>query len=194
MKFILASHNKKKLSEVSAIVENLGIELLPQPDLGGNIEENGSSFEENALIKATEVLKRTGLPAIADDSGLCVDALNGEPGIYSARYGEEGLDDLGRNNLLLKNMEGIPKGKRGAKFVCAIACAFSDREPIIVRGECQGEISFERKGDGGFGYDPLFYVPQYDMTFAQLSSDIKNKISHRAIALKKLSDKFQQIF
>lgn len=186
MKFVLASKNQKKIAELSAILKEMDIEIIPMPETIGEIEENGTSFEENALIKAKTVMETTGLPAIADDSGLMVDALGGEPGIYSARYAGEGKTDKDRNDLLLKNMSDVPQSMRQGKFVCCIACVFPDKAPIIVRGECKGEILFGEQGTGGFGYDPLFYVPENNCTYAELPADVKNQISHRAQALNKL--------
>ena len=166
MQFVLASHNKKKLAELSAIVSSLGIEIIPLPEGAPEPEENGKTFEENALIKAKSAAEFTGLPALADDSGLCVDALDGAPGIYSARYCEGTDED--RNAFLLKNMQD--KENRACRFVCAIAC---------VR---------ENHGAGGFGYDPLFYVEKYGCTFGELPAEVKNTISHRANALNKLKE------
>ena len=153
MQFVLASHNKKKPAELSAIVSSLGIEIIPLPEGAPEPEENGKTFEENALIKAKSAAEFTGLPALADDSGLCVDALDGAPGIYSARYCEGTDED--RNAFLLKNMQD--KENRACRFVCAIACVLADGETLTVRGECEGELLRENHGAGGFGYDPLFF-------------------------------------
>lgn len=192
MKFVLASNNKKKLLEMDAILSELGIEVISQSEAGINVEpeETGTSFEENAIIKAEAVMLASGLPAIADDSGLTVDALDGRPGIYSARFGGDCCkNDLDRCNLLLKSMEG--KEDRGAAFVSAIACVFPDGRRIISRGECRGTILTEMKGEGGFGYDPLFYIPQYMATMAEMPQELKNKISHRANALNELKTKLE---
>ena len=188
MKVVLASHNKKKMVEMKTILSAMRVEVLSQADVGVDLEpeETGTTFAENAAIKAQAVMEATGLPAIADDSGLMVDALNGEPGVYSARYGGPGLDDTGRWQLLLKNMEG--KEDRACRFVCAIACVLADGETVTVRGECEGELLHENHGAGGFGYDPLFYVPEYECTFGELAPDVKNRISHRARALGRLRD------
>ena len=188
MKVVLASHNKKKMVEMKTILSAMGVEVLSQADVGVDLEpeETGTTFAENAAIKAQAVMEATGLPAIADDSGLMVDALNGEPGVYSARYGGPGLDDTGRWQLLLKNMEG--KEDRACRFVCAIACVLADGETVTVRGECEGELLHENHGAGGFGYDPLFYVPEYECTFGELAPEVKNRISHRARALGRLRD------
>ncbi|MCI5499334.1 MAG: XTP/dITP diphosphatase [Clostridiales bacterium] len=183
MKVVLASQNKKKIVEMRAILSQMGVEVLSQADAGVNLEpeETGTTFEENSRIKAKAVMEATGLPAIADDSGLMVDALGGEPGVYSARYGGEGLDDTGRWQLLLKNMEG--KADRTCKFVSVICCCFPDGTEVMARGECPGILAQGPSGDGGFGYDPIFYLPQLGKTMAQLTPEEKNKISHRAKAL-----------
>ena len=184
MKFVLASHNKGKLKEMAAILGELGIEVASLPEGASEPEENGATFEENARIKAKAAADFTGLPAIADDSGLCVDALGGAPGIRSARYCEG--TDADRNAFLLKNMEG--KEDRACRFVCAIACVLADGETVTVRGECEGELLHENHGAGGFGYDPLFYVSEYECTFGELAPEVKNRISHRARALGRLRD------
>lgn len=184
MQFVLASHNQKKLAEMATILDELGVEVLPLPENAPEPEENGATFEENALIKAQSASDFTGLPAIADDSGLCVDALGGAPGIYSARYCEG--TDLDRNTFLLKNMQD--KDNRACRFVCAIACILPDGKQITVRGECEGELLHESRGGGGFGYDPLFFVPEYGCTFGELPGEVKNRISHRGRALRALKD------
>mgnify|MGYP002735617165 FL=1 len=183
MKVVLASHNQKKMVEMKAILSQMGVEVLSQAEVGVDLEpeETGTTFEENARIKAQAVMQATGLPAIADDSGLMVDALNGEPGVYSARYGGEGLDDTGRWQLLLKNMAG--EENRACKFVSVICCAFPDGGEVMARGECPGILAQGPSGDGGFGYDPIFYLPQLGKTMAQLTPAEKNQISHRARAL-----------
>lgn len=183
MKVVLASHNQKKMVEMKAILSQMGVEVLSQAEVGVDLEpeETGTTFEENACIKAQAVMQATGLPAIADDSGLMVDALNGEPGVYSARYGGEGLDDTGRWQLLLKNMAG--EENRACKFVSVICCAFPDGGEVMARGECPGILAQGPSGDGGFGYDPIFYLPQLGKTMAQLTPAEKNQISHRARAL-----------
>ena len=186
MKVVLASKNKHKLAEISRITEKFGFELVLQSELGVDIdvEETGSTFEENSFLKAEAVMKATGLPALADDSGIAVDALNGEPGIYSARYGfDESLDDRGRLNLLLKNMENVPNGQRQAKFVCVITMVTPEGTTIQARGEILGELLREARGENGFGYDPIFYYPTAGMTTAEMRPEDKNKVSHRANAL-----------
>lgn len=183
MKVVLASHNKKKMVEMRTILSAMGVEVLSQAEVGVDLEpeETGTTFEENARIKARAVMEATGLPAIADDSGLMVDALDGQPGVYSARYGGPGLDDTGRWQLLLKNMAG--QTNRACKFVSVICCAFPDGGEVMARGECPGTLAQGPSGDGGFGYDPIFYLPQLGKTMAQLTPAEKNQISHRARAL-----------
>ena len=183
MRFVLASHNKGKLAELQEILGELGVEVVLQSDVGLDLEpdETGATFAENAKIKAQAVMEASGLPAIADDSGLMVDALGGDPGVYSARYGGPGLDDTGRWQLLLKNMAG--ESNRACKFVSVICCAFPDGGEVMARGECPGILAQGPSGDGGFGYDPIFYLPQLGKTMAQLTPAEKNQISHRARAL-----------
>ena len=183
MKVVLASHNQKKMVEMKAILSQMGVEVLSQAEVGMDLEpeETGTTFEENARIKAQAVMQATGLPAIADASGLMVDALGGDPGVYSARYGGPGLDDTGRWQLLLKNMAG--ESNRACKFVSVICCAFPDGGEVMARGECPGILAQGPSGDGGFGYDPIFSLPQLGKTMAQLTPAEKNQISHRARAL-----------
>ena len=181
MKFYLASRNKGKRKELVEILAPLGVELEPLPEDFPEIEENGTTFEENAKSKARAVCQALGAPAIADDSGLEVEALNGEPGVYSARWAGD-VTDHERNQLVLERMKDIPKNERTAKFVCVAACVFPDGKELAVRGECRGTILNEEHGEGGFGYDPIFCVPEYGSTFAELDSGVKNAISHRARA------------
>ena len=183
MKFVLASHNRKKLAEMQEILGELGVEVVLQSDVGLDLEpeENGTTFAENAAIKAMAVMRASGLPAIADDSGLCVDALNGAPGIYSARYG--GVDsDQARYHLLLENLRGA--GARTAHFHTAIVCCFPNGDRLDAAGDCFGTIAYAPQGDNGFGYDPVFFVPELRKTFAQLTPEEKNAISHRGNALR----------
>ena len=187
MKVVLASKNPHKLVEISKITEKFGFELVLESDVGVDIdvEETGSTFEENSFLKADAVMKATGLPALADDSGIAVDALNGAPGIYSARYGfDESLDDRGRLQLLLKNTENVPDGKRQAKFVCVITFVTPAGQVIQSRGEMHGELLRAPVGENGFGYDPVFFVPDKRKTFAQLTAEEKAEISHRGRALR----------
>ena len=195
MKVVLASKNKHKLAEISKITEKFGMELVLQSELGVDIdvEETGSTFEENSFIKAEAVMKATGLPALADDSGIAVDALNGEPGIYSARYGfDESLDDWGRLLLLLKNTEHVPDGQRQAQFVCVITMVTPVGEVIQARGEIHGELLREPRGENGFGYDPIFYYPPFGKSTAELSPEEKNAVSHRGNALRVFYDKLKE--
>ena len=195
MKVVLASKNRHKLEEISKITEKFGFDLVLQSELGVDIdvEETGMTFEEKSFIKAEAVMKATGLPALADDSGIAVDALNGEPGIYSARYGfDESLDDWGRLELLLKNTEHVPDGERQAQFVCVITMVTPDGQTIQARGEIHGELTREAKGENGFGYDPIFFYPPLGMTTAELSPEQKNEVSHRANALKVFYDKLKE--
>lgn len=186
MKIVLATHNKNKVRELSGLFgKYLGdIELMTLDGAGiyGEIEENGSSFEENALIKARAAAE-SGFIGVADDSGLCVEALGGAPGIFSARYAGEHGDDGANNRLLLENLAG--NKNRKAEFVCSIACVFPDgRAPICVRGCVEGEILESPRGNDGFGYDPLFLYKPYGKTFAELSREEKNEISHRGMAVR----------
>ena len=195
MKVVLASKNKHKLEEISQITKLFDIELILQSELGLDIdvEETGTTFEENSLLKARAVMEATGLPALADDSGIAVDALNGEPGVYSARYGfDESLDDWGRLLLLLKNTEHVPDGQRQAKFVCVISFVTPDGAVIQARGEIHGELTRQARGEGGFGYDPIFYYPPLGKTTAEMTPEEKNAVSHRGNALKVFYEKLKE--
>ena len=185
MKMVLASKNPHKLEEMREILSQLGIEVVLESDVGVDVEveETGTTFEENAFLKARAVMQASGLPAIADDSGLCVDALKGAPGVYSARYGGEGLDDVGRYRLLLENMRG--QLDRRCRFVSAICCCFPSGEKVEARGECPGTLAYAPKGTGGFGYDPIFFLPELKKTFSELTAQEKNAVSHRGNALRK---------
>ena len=182
--YVIATNNAHKLHEIRDILENDRRKFLSMKEAGiaTDPEENGLTFEENALIKARAACKASGLPALADDSGLEVDALNGEPGIRSARYCEG--SDADRVVYLLKKMENIPAEQRGAQFVSAIACVYPDGTEFAVRGICRGVILTENRGEGGFGYDPVFFVPEEGETFASMPQERKNAISHRANSLK----------
>lgn len=187
MDFILATNNMKKLAEMQRILSPLGIHVVTAKMLGitlEEVEEDGQTFEDNAKIKAYAACKATNMPAIADDSGLCVDYLDGAPGIFSARFaGEHGNDEL-NNDLLLEKLNGVEMSKRTAYYVCAICCVFPDGREIVVRGECNGYIGFERDGNEGFGYDPLFLVD--GKAFGRYTAEEKDKISHRGNALRLL--------
>ena len=191
MKVILATHNPGKLREMSDSLSHLGVEVVSPADMGitVEVEETGTTFAENAMLKAKAICAASGLPAIADDSGLCVDALNGGPGVYSARYGGEGLDDRGRYMLLLNSLRG--QTTRAAHFACAIACAFPDGKTLTAEGRCDGAIAFAPLGEGGFGYDPVFLVPEKGKTFGQLTAEEKSAISHRGRALRDFSAKLE---
>ena len=194
MKVILASKNRHKLVELSAILSQLGFEIALESEYGLDldVEETGATFEENSFLKADAVMKASGLPALADDSGLMVDALDGAPGVYSARYGHKSSDPE-RTAFLLENLKNVPEEKRTAKFVCVITCLWPDGRKIVARGECLGRIAFEPHGENGFGYDPVFYLPEKEKTYAELSSEEKNAISHRARALQDFCRKYQQM-
>ena len=192
MKFILASQNQHKLVEMQNILSAHGVEVVLQSELGLHVEveETGATFAENAMLKAKAVMVASGLPAIADDSGVCVDALNGAPGVYSARYGGPELDDVGRYRLLLENMRGARD--RTAHFTSAIACAFPNGDTIEAEGICPGMIAYAPQGDGGFGYDPVFFLPQLRKTYAQLTPEEKAAVSHRGKALEVFDQKLRE--
>ena len=194
MKVILASKNPHKLTELSVILSQHGFEIALESDYGLDIDvdETGTTFEENSLLKAEAVMKVSGLPVLADDSGLMVDALDGAPGVYSARYGHKSSDGE-RTAFLLENMKDVPDDKRTAKFVCVITCLWPDGRKIVARGECPGVITHEVHGENGFGYDPVFYLPELGMTYAELPSEQKNAISHRARALQDFCRKYQEV-
>ena len=188
---VLASGNKGKLVELQDMLAIKEVELVPQADLGvGDVPETGLSFVENALIKARHACEETGLPSIADDSGIEVDALNGEPGIYSARYaGKQGAEaDQANNDKLLAALEQVAEADRTARFQCVIVFLrhAKDPMPLICQGTWEGKILFNEQGENGFGYDPLFYVPTHDCASAELPADVKNSLSHRGQALRSL--------
>ena len=189
MKLLLASKNPHKLTELSDILSELGVEVLLESEAGVDVdvEETGQTFEENAFLKAHAVMEASGLPAVADDSGLMVDALGGAPGVYSARYGGEELDDAGRYKLLLENMRGMLD--RRCKFVSCICCCFPGGGTVTARGECSGTLAYAPKGEDGFGYDPVFFVPGLKKTFAELTPGEKNAVSHRGAALREFRRK-----
>ena len=184
MKLVLASKNQHKLIEMQTILGQLGLEVVLESQVGVDVDvdETGVTFMENALLKAKAVCEASGMAAIADDSGLVVDALNGAPGVYSARYG--GKDsDAARTAFLLENMAEVPEEQRTARFVSAIACALPDGRVVTAEGTCEGTITYETQGDNGFGYDPVFYVSSIGKTFAEADGAEKNAISHRGNAL-----------
>lgn len=191
----MASGNTGKIREIARILGDLDIEVVPQTELGvSDAEETGTTFVENALIKARHAADVTGLPAIADDSGIVVDALDGRPGVYSARYAGPGATDADNNALLLKELEGVPETERGAAFHCA-ACYVTpgDDHVIVAEAEWRGRILSEPRGDGGFGYDPLFFVPEMGCSSAELSAAEKNRRSHRGKALRELGRKLHEL-
>ena len=194
MDFILATNNMKKLAEMQRILSPLGINVVTAKMLGKqleDVEEDGKTFEDNAKLKARAACKEMNMPAIADDSGLCVDCLDGAPGIFSARFAGEHGNDEKNNDLLLEKLDGVPLEKRTAHYVCAICCTFPDGREIVVRGECNGVIGFERDGHEGFGYDPLFLVD--GKAFGRYTAEEKDKISHRGNALRLLTKELEKI-
>lgn len=194
MDFILATNNMKKLAEMQRILSPLGINVVTAKMLGKqleDVEEDGKTFEDNAKLKARAACKEMNMPAIADDSGLCVDYLDGAPGIFSARFAGEHGNDEKNNDILLEKLDGVPLEKRTAHYVCAICCTFPDGREIVVRGECNGIIGFERDGHEGFGYDPLFLVD--GKAFGRYTAEEKDKISHRGNALRLLTKELEKI-
>lgn len=192
-KVIFATGNEGKMKEIREILGDLDIELLSLKDAGitADIEENGSTFEENAIIKAKAISQLTGEIVLADDSGLEIDYLNKEPGIYSARYMGEDTSYHIKNSNLIQRLEGVPDQQRTARFVCAIAAAFPDGTAKTVRASMEGRIGYEEKGENGFGYDPIFYLPEYGCSSAEISMEEKNKISHRGKALRAIKDELR---
>ena len=193
MKVILASKNQHKLMELSAILSQLGFEIALESEYGLDIDvdETGTTFEENSFLKAEAVMKASGLPVLADDSGLMVDALSGAPGVYSARYGHKN-SDAERIEYLLANMKDVPAGARTAKFVCVITFVTPDGQVIQSRGEIHGELLRAPVGENGFGYDPIFYYPPMGKSTAEMSPEEKNRVSHRANALKGFYEKLKE--
>ena len=195
MRLIVATHNRKKLAELERILAPLGVEPVTGEDIGiplDEVEETETTFEENAFLKADAACRQTGMPAVADDSGLMVDALDGRPGVYSARYAGEGASDADRIRKLLGEMETVPEKQRTARFVSAVCCVFPDGSTVTARGECPGRIGREPKGDGGFGYDPVFLVED-GRSYAQLSAEEKDAVSHRGRALRLFSQKLETV-
>lgn len=188
MTFVIATHNAKKLKELKRILEPLGFDAVIREDLP-DVEETGTTFAENALLKAESACKVTGMPAIADDSGLVVDALGGAPGVYSARYAGEGATDRQRYEKLLEELREVPTEQRTARFVSAVCCVFPDGKIITAEGSCEGIIAFEPKGEGGFGYDPIFLVGE--RSYAEMTAEEKDSISHRGRALAKLAQELE---
>ena len=193
-KIIFATGNAGKMKEIREILQDMNMEILSMKEAGieADIIEDGKTFEENAMIKAKEIAKYTDEIVLADDSGLEIDYLNKEPGIYSARYmGEDTSYDI-KNQALIDRLEGVPDEKRTARFVCAIAAALPDGSTEVVRGTMEGRIGYEITGENGFGYDPIFYLPQYGCTTAQLEPDVKNELSHRGKALRAIKEQLRK--
>lgn len=193
-KIIFATGNEGKMREVRMILGDLGIQVISMKEAGvtAEAEENGTTFEENAIIKAKEIMEKTGEIVLADDSGLEVDALEGEPGIYSARYMGHDTSYHIKNNSLIERLEGKTGEERSARFVCAIAACFPDGRVLITRGTMEGQIGYEEKGENGFGYDPVFYLPEYQCYSAELPLEEKNKLSHRGKALRLMKEALQK--
>ncbi|SCP99259.1 XTP/dITP diphosphatase [Anaerobium acetethylicum] len=187
-KLIFATGNEGKMREIRIILEDTGLEILSMKEAGIDVDivEDGCTFEENAIIKAKTIMELTGEIVLADDSGLEVDYLNKEPGIYSARYAGEMTPYSIKNQMIIDRLEGVPDEKRTARFVCAIAAAFPNGEVATARGTIEGMIGYEEKGSNGFGYDPIFYLPDYGCTTAELTMEQKNEISHRGKALREI--------
>jgi len=193
-KIIFATGNEGKMKEVRMLLEDFNLPVLSLKDAGitADIVENGTTFEENAVIKATEIMKLTGALVLADDSGLEIDYLNKEPGIYSARYMGEDTSYRIKNQNLIDRLEGVPDDKRTARFVCAIAAAFPNGEVCTAIGTIEGIIGYEERGENGFGYDPIFFLPEYGKTTAELPLEIKNQLSHRGNALRKMKEELKK--
>lgn len=190
-RMIFATTNEGKMKEIRMIMADLGMEILSLKDLGikVDIEENGTTFEENAIIKAKAICEMTGEMVLADDSGLEVDYMNKAPGVYSARYLGEDTPYSVKNQTIIDNLKDAKDEERSARFVCAIAAAFPDGKVITTRATVEGYIGYEEKGTNGFGYDPLLYVPEYKMTTGEMNPELKNKISHRGKALEMMKEK-----
>ncbi|MBE6037147.1 MAG: RdgB/HAM1 family non-canonical purine NTP pyrophosphatase [Clostridiales bacterium] len=196
MLLVAATHNAHKLKEIDAITAPFGFTLIPKDDVGladVDVEETGSTFEENSLLKAQEICRLSGKPAIADDSGLEVDFLNGAPGVHSARFAGDDCDDEANNRKLLQLLGDLPLEKRTGRFVSVVTLVYPDGTVLAARGEVEGHILFQKEGDGGFGYDPLFRPLGHDRSFGQFTAEEKNAISHRARALAALQEKLQAL-
>lgn len=194
-KIVFATTNEGKVKEIKEILEGFPVEVVSMKEMNitTDVEENGTTFEENSLIKAREISKLTGLPALADDSGLEVDYLNGEPGIYSARYLGRDTDYNYKNNYIIDRLKEAEDKERSARFICVISLVLPDGREFVKKGVMEGRIGYEIKGENGFGYDPIFYLPEYGKTSAELSSDEKNKISHRGKALRAMKELIAEI-
>lgn len=193
-RIIFATGNEGKMKEIRLLLEDLKLEILSLKEAGIDLEiqEDGKTFEENAVIKAKAVMKETGALVLADDSGLEIDYLNGEPGVYSARYLGEDTSYRIKNQNLIERLEGVPEAKRTARFVCVIAAAFPDGRILTARGTIEGIIGYEERGEGGFGYDPIFWLPEYGCSTAELSMEKKNELSHRGKALRAIKKELKK--
>lgn len=195
MRIVFATNNEGKLREIRAILSDLGVEVVTMKEAGIqiDIEENGATFEENAVIKVKTVATVCNDIVMADDSGLEIDALNKEPGVYSARYLGEDTSYHVKNNTLIQRLEGIEPDKRTARFVCAIAAALPDGRILETKGTIEGVIGYEERGENGFGYDPIFLIPEYGKTTAEIDAELKNQLSHRGKALRLMKEKLQEV-
>lgn len=193
-KVILASGNKGKIAEFRSMFEPFGATIVPLNELPDpiDVEETGDTFEENARLKAETIANRYNMLTVADDSGLAIDALEGRPGVYSARYAGEAKDDQKNIDKVMEELKSVSSDERTARFYCVIAVAYPGRETQYVVGTCDGLIAESRSGEGGFGYDPIFYLPNYKQTMAEIGNSEKNKISHRAVAMQKLKEHWQE--
>lgn len=194
MKIVFATSNEGKLKEIRSILGEYGFQIVSMKEMGvnPNIEENGATFEDNAIIKAKTVMEAVGEVVMADDSGLEVDYINKEPGIYSARYMGEDTPQTEKNKSIIDRLQNAEDNERKARFVCAIACVFPDGRILTTRGEVEGLIAYEEKGNNGFGYDPIMYLPEFGVTMAEMTSDQKNKISHRFKALRLMGEQIRE--
>lgn len=192
-KLVIATENQGKIREIKLLLKSIAIEVLSLKDLDfqGNIVEDGITFEQNALKKARTISQSCGMMTLADDSGLCIDALGGRPGVLSARYGGANKSDFDKCMLILEEMKSVPAGERAAQFVCAVALVYPDGIEMVFVGKCEGRITFEPAGSNGFGYDPIFFYPEAGVTFAEMELKEKNKVSHRAKALEQFADYFK---
>lgn len=195
IKIIFATQNEGKIKEIRDIMQDMNVEILTMKEAGISIDviEDGQTFEANAIKKAEEISKVSGCIVLADDSGLEIDYFNGEPGVYSARYLGKDTPYEKKNGIILDKMKDVPQDKRGARFVCVIAAAFPDRETITTKGIMEGKIGYEAKGQGGFGYDPIFFVDEFGTSTADIAPELKNAISHRGKALREMKLQLERI-
>ncbi|MFW6139351.1 MAG: XTP/dITP diphosphatase [Spirochaetota bacterium] len=195
-KIIIASKNRGKVYEIKKILSLSSVEIVDLHSMGfkGTIHETGSTFMENALIKARQVYQKYSIPALADDSGLAVDRLGGQPGVYSARFAGPDATDEQNNNLLLSRLQGVPPENRKASFICIAVFYFDEEKYAVEEGKVEGTITYAPRGKNGFGYDPLFYIPRYRRTLAELTDNQKNQISHRGKAFRKIKKRIQEYY